>query len=466
MAINIEDKSGLYNSSVATKSQNENSQAVDQSSNDLPISNDNGYIYPEHEDTKSVTNFGQTSEQVSHLDEEKKLDSHGLKNLEEHRNYTDSNDSSYITDIFKEKQAFLVELPDVSHESYFNSIKDKNGSEIKAKRLTFIRKSWVKLTWLLTCWIPNSLFTHCIKTTRFDIQMKWREKVAICILIFLSWFVLLFIGIGTGLLSRFSPNIYTINNLSLYQGANSAAYMYGSVYDLNKLAELHHGKPLVPEGVTIDDMEILEGKDITSLFPLNPQVYCQGLDNIPERYEFDWLVDYNYMDYNPVVASQNFQLMIHRTNKFNGLTVSDDPLWYFNEALPTLKNLKIGTVVYPHKDLNQFRDLQWNIASINGKVYDLSIYVNNTRTRQSRKWIPTAVVNLFKPNATNGVKNGDITQLWNNLELDSPSHKENVMLCLDNLFYVGEVDHREFNSVFYNIYSRIYNSVTGFIKSP
>lgn len=398
--------------------------------------------------------------------DEEKIYRHGLNNSEEHENFSDGNNGSYTVAMSKEKQAFLVELPDSSHESYFNSIEVKNVSAIEAKRLTFSRKSWVKLTWLLTCWIPSSLLTRCTKTTRSDIEMKRREKLAICIIIFLSCFVLLFTGIVPGLLSCFSPKIYTVNNLRTRQGTTRAAFMYGNVYDLDKLAKLNHGKTRFPEGVGQDDMEILEGRDITSLFPLDPQVYCQGLDDIPERYEFNWQIDDNYMEYNPVVGSDMFAFMAHRTNKFRGMTISDDPLWYNNKALPALKNLKIGTVAYPHKDLNEFRDLQWSIASINGRVYDLSIYVNNTKAPLERKWIPSAVVNFFKPNATSSVKNGDIKELWDNLKLNSPEYKEKIMLCLNNLFYVGEVDHREFNNnVIYNLYSNIYNSVTEFIKS-
>ncbi|KXN70381.1 glycosyltransferase family 2 protein, partial [Conidiobolus coronatus NRRL 28638] len=417
---------------------------------------DNDSICSGYESNRNLTIPSQFPGQASQLYEKEEFNNSNLQNLESSENFSISNynDSGFValidkqaplqTSIKNPKITKAVELDDLSPESQAKDLKSKKEKKIEAKPLTFARKSWVRLTWFLTWWIPSCCLSKCGKMTRPDVQMAWREKVAICLLIFFSWCILLFMNIGLGLIFCPPEEAYPVDDLAKAQGKSAVAYMHGDIYDLVKLAKYSHAKsPNLPNGITADDMEPLEGKDITSLFPLDPQVYCQGLDNIPDRYEFNWQIDNNYMEYNTIVASQDFPRWVHRTNIFNGQPVSKDPLWYKNTALPYLKGLRTGTVVYPKKIINQYRDWQWNIGVINGKVYDISIYVNNTRTVQSAKWMPTEVVEIFKFSATNDIKNGDITELWNGLQLDKPERKEAVMTCLDNLFYVGKIDRSE-----------------------
>lgn len=65
------------------------------------------------------------------------------------------------------------------------------------------RKRWLALVYLLTFYIPSFLITLVGRKKRKDIQLAWREKVAINILIWLSCgFVLFFMSTGACEISR------------------------------------------------------------------------------------------------------------------------------------------------------------------------------------------------------------------------------------------------------------------------
>ena len=49
--------------------------------------------------------------------------------------------------------------------------------------ITNVRRWWVRFVWLVTFWIPAPFLRWCGKMKRHDIQMAWREKVALCMII-------------------------------------------------------------------------------------------------------------------------------------------------------------------------------------------------------------------------------------------------------------------------------------------
>ncbi|PLW11168.1 hypothetical protein PCASD_00894 [Puccinia coronata f. sp. avenae] len=47
------------------------------------------------------------------------------------------------------------------------------------------RMWWVVIVWALTFYIPNFFLSSMGRMKRPDVQMAWREKVALCLIIFL-----------------------------------------------------------------------------------------------------------------------------------------------------------------------------------------------------------------------------------------------------------------------------------------
>ena len=67
------------------------------------------------------------------------------------------------------------------------------GEDGKGKRATTVeevptsaaRRVWLVIVWTLTWWIPSFLLSYVGRMKRPDIRIAWREKVALCMLIFL-----------------------------------------------------------------------------------------------------------------------------------------------------------------------------------------------------------------------------------------------------------------------------------------
>ena len=57
--------------------------------------------------------------------------------------------------------------------------KDIEEEEIEEPKTSPARRKWVFLTWLLTWWVPPCFLKWCGGMKRKDIQMAWREKVAL-----------------------------------------------------------------------------------------------------------------------------------------------------------------------------------------------------------------------------------------------------------------------------------------------
>ncbi|KXN70385.1 glycosyltransferase family 2 protein, partial [Conidiobolus coronatus NRRL 28638] len=331
-----------------------------------------------------------------------------------------------------------LETVDETKEGKKKNKKEKKEKKVETKPLTFARRNWVRITWFLTWWIPSCCLSRCGKMKRADVRMAWREKVAICLLIFFSWCIILFMNIGLGLI--FCPPIpsFKFTELSLAKGKSATAYMYGSTYDLAKLAKYSHGRGKLPEGVNEDELEPLQGNDITSLFPLPLRMYCPNLD-ISDRDYLNFAVDINYVerfDYS------NIPFAKHNSDPIQGARISDDPYWFYEQTKSTLKSFRSGRVVYGQEVLQKYRDDRVSWGAIDGRVYDLSVYVNMTEHEPKPSWMPTEVVNLFKFGSSYDIKNGEMTNYWNELKLDAET-KNNVKVCLDNVFYVGDVDPSE-----------------------
>ncbi|KAJ2847518.1 hypothetical protein IWW36_003819, partial [Coemansia brasiliensis] len=89
-----------------------------------------------------------------------------------------------------------------------------NHEHIEAVEITRKRKLWVLFTWMATFWAPSPLLAWCGRMKRPDVRMAWREKVAICAIVLLLWFVLLFIIIGLGLILCPKQNVWTMDDIT------------------------------------------------------------------------------------------------------------------------------------------------------------------------------------------------------------------------------------------------------------
>ncbi|KAH9448442.1 hypothetical protein Pst134EA_027752 [Puccinia striiformis f. sp. tritici] len=101
---------------------------------------------------------------------------------------------------------------------------------------------WVVIVWALTFYIPNFLLSTIERMKRPDIQMAWREKVALCLIIFLMCGSVLFVILGLGKIT--CPNLakaWAPNELGFHATERDFYIeVRGQVFDLAKFWRGQH----------------------------------------------------------------------------------------------------------------------------------------------------------------------------------------------------------------------------------
>ncbi|KAI9597706.1 chitin synthase-domain-containing protein [Syncephalis fuscata] len=298
------------------------------------------------------------------------------------------------------------------------------------------RRCWVCCTWGLTWWIPEFCIRICGRMKREDIRMAWREKVAICIIIFLMCATAIcFILLLPKLLCP-TTYLFTTDELSHYQGTD-AIYMAvrGEIYDTTTFAKSGHGVSNRP--VTLDNMLDYAGKDVTRLFPIPLTVACAGLVTnkdvtvkgaVEDEVEVDPVAV--HASSNPLAAGSNVRL--------------SEPSWFKDVFIPRMKRTRKGAVAYSRKevkDLGQKGTKRWSI--IGDEVFDLTPYyrtVNRSDVTASPKksdWeyfkgIDTLFIDYAGEDNTSRFKG-----------IKPASSQAPTLACLRNMFRIGVVDVRK-----------------------
>jgi chitin synthase len=124
-----------------------------------------------------------------------------------------------------------------------------------------------------------------------QVRMAWREKLALCMLIFLQCAILIFMIVGFG--KMLCPRQPVISPFELSTTLEKpSAYAYGRAYDLKEILKSHD------EAYGIDGFNFAPflGNDVSQLFYKNSlfSTYCEGLpepqadwDNLALRHKAD-----------------------------------------------------------------------------------------------------------------------------------------------------------------------------------
>jgi chitin synthase len=136
-----------------------------------------------------------------------------------------------------------------------------------------------------------------------------------------------------------------------------------------------------------------------------------------------------------------------RYHDFRWFTNDSRPDWWYEQQLQMKKNYMKGRIGYTPQYLQTLASKQNYMASIHGRVYDLTQYIAGGRSPKFPWWdtsptIPDSnfmddqVVELFRE-----VSGQDASKYWDVIGM-AADEKERMKVCLDNLFYVGDVDTR------------------------
>ncbi|KAG9245249.1 putative chitin synthase 8 [Calycina marina] len=321
---------------------------------------------------------------------------------------------------------------------------EKTMVEVEEIKTSGSRKRWMAFVWLFTWWVPDFLIKWIGRMPRKDVRIAWREKLAINMMIWLSCLFAAFFVIIFPKLICPTQNVFSAAELTSYNGEDAAAYVAirGQVFDLSSFAPSHYPS-IIPQ------KSILEyaGLDATALFPIQLSALCQGKDgSIPEGLQPDYTPT-NISGSATAVSDTDTNSGYH---DFRAFTNDSRPDWFYEQMVMLRSNYKKGNIGYTPTYVKTLAKDQESIAILNSRVYDLTKYLTGGRpiepitgeaneTITDTDFMDQSVVTLFQQKAGQ-----DLTKYWNALNLDS-ALRIRMQLCLDNVFYVGDVDTR--NSV-------------------
>ena len=198
------------------------------------------------------------------------------------------------------------------------------------QKVTPARKSWVCITWCLTWWIFTPFLRWCGKMKRPDIRMAWREKTALCVIIFFMNAALLFIIVGLRYVICPPLNIKSMEEIpSMARPSRGGVYNWvsaqGRYYDIGELRAQHlrtlgpssgnDGSELAPY-----QFDSFLGKDVSNLF-FKQDSWSRYCELPPPQEGWDYLnqqIDWMKRPTDPKV--------LHRLNTPQGTVVYIDKL--------------------------------------------------------------------------------------------------------------------------------------------
>ncbi|KXJ92355.1 chitin synthase 6 [Microdochium bolleyi] len=317
--------------------------------------------------------------------------------------------------------------------------------EVEEYTDTASRKRWVFIVYMMTWFIPDFLIRWAGRMPRKDVRMAWREKLAINIFIWVSCLTAVFFMIVFPMLICPKQNVFSAEELTAFNGQNGAsAYtaIRGQVFDLGKFAPTH-----IPAYLERKALLQYAGLDITGMFPVQVSALCQGTTGTVDQAV---LLDYK-SDNTTGAATINSQDVNAQYHDFRWFTGDYRKDWFAEQMMILRSQWKKGNIGYSAEYVATLATKSNSIAILGGRVYDFTKYLKGGRTIKAPPGEPeptdpnvtdfmsNLVVDLFKLKAGQ-----DVTEAWDSLGLDR-TVKAYQKRCLDNLFYVGDVDTR--NSV-------------------
>lgn len=291
------------------------------------------------------------------------------------------------------------------------------------KQMTRLRKNWLCFTWSTTwCFLPFCLSIFG-KMRDKDRQLAWREKFALCfIILFMNLFVL-FIIIGIGYLicapnSDMSPGQLS----SLTSGSKSAVFMFGNYYMIPDVVTKHVAQYMNAKDSNIQYFQTsVLGRDISYMF-------------FPTQNLQSWAASVGCR----LTIPTGFQLR-------NQASVDID--WFVHSAANwnSANGYKKGRVVVNSEwvDLQTTSNPTAKYIIINDKVYDMTPLLDTQLNPSQGRTIFLGAD--FQRILTIAASQGtfvDVSSQMGNFSATRNAQYSQVMGCLDGLFYVGGVDHR------------------------
>ncbi|KAJ7114120.1 chitin synthase [Mycena epipterygia] len=312
-----------------------------------------------------------------------------------------------------------------------------NNNAVEEVPSSRARRVWLAMVWTLTFYIPSFLMKLLGRMKRPDVRLAWREKMAIFLLIFLlNATVIFYIVIFGRLLCPNFDKAWNLNEVGEHTETNNYwVTIQGSVYDVTNFVQGDHSDINSEASNSQDVLEALAGQDLTYYFPVPLVLGCPTLVTDGSLQ----LAFKNFSESEPTALHTSGQLQATSSSKLHNNN------WYTATFQPKMKNYYKGPLVTTSGTLKAFA-ADTGIAKIwghyNDKIYDLTDYVNTITlnpTNPNYAFLDSNLVDVFKQQSGQ-----DITNSLNTvLDAMAEDQKGLNMECLNNVFYVGNIDFRK-----------------------
>ncbi|KAJ3020179.1 hypothetical protein HKX48_001179 [Thoreauomyces humboldtii] len=281
---------------------------------------------------------------------------------------------------------------------------------------TFTRRTWLVITWCLTFYIPTPLLTHLGGLKTPAIRTAWREKVALCSLIFFTSATLLFFIVGLSWVVCPPQKVRSVSEIT--SAGSPYVTGFGKYYDVSDLFASHLRDFPSGAGAIMDyQLNIYYGTDISNLFLRSSDwnTYCPtpapqaGWDNVGQG---PWGA-------RPTDAS------LH--SGFNPDGSKRDYVDYMNMYAK-------GRIGYSTQFLSNERSSSKLYAIIYSNVYFLNTYFDI-----SPNPFPAGASTVLDLASAGTL---DLTSAWQKYRLTNPTEADASLGCLNAMFYIGTVDTR------------------------
>ncbi|KAJ3130242.1 hypothetical protein HK098_004289 [Nowakowskiella sp. JEL0407] len=313
-----------------------------------------------------------------------------------------------------------VELTDVHEPVKASGKRGKAAKPPKKKKvrrpMSASRCRWLTLTWLLTFCIPPYFTSCCMR--HHEQRIAWREKVALCVLVFLMCGFILFFIVGIGLILCPKQNVLSRGELTGFHTVDKPyIHMYGFYYVIPEILKKHLNNYSASKGLW--EAEVL-GQDVSQMIPKDAEwnKFCPSFDKPPTYQLFP-------QQSNCITLNQCYT---HVGNPSLSITNILD------QVKPSLK----GKVVWDATSIADFlKQSSCNkIIRAYDRIYDVSsFYCGQYRDN----YFGPTVKNIFERASTGTT---DSTNDFEALKATNQQQWTRVFTCMEGLYRVGDIDHR------------------------
>ncbi|KAJ3126609.1 hypothetical protein HK098_007364 [Nowakowskiella sp. JEL0407] len=310
-----------------------------------------------------------------------------------------------------------VELTDIPDP---DAKKSKGAKPIKKKKvrrpMSGSRCRWLTLTWLLTFCIPPYFTSCCMR--HHEQRIAWREKVALCVLVFLMCGFILFFIVGIGLILCPKQNVLSRGELTGFHTVDKPyIHMYGFYYVIPEILKKHLNNYSASKGLW--EAEVL-GQDVSQMIPKDAEwnKFCPSFDKPPTYQLFP-------QQSNCITLNQCYSHVGNPTLSITNI---------IDQVKPSLK----GKVVWDATSITDF--LKQSSCNKIIRAYDRIYDVSSFYCGQYRDNFFGATVRNIFDRASTGTT--DSTNDFEALKAANPQQWNRVFTCMEGLYRVGDVDHR------------------------